>query len=166
MFHLKRKSLNILINLESKESQKLEKLQNIDNKSDMMKSLDKSQSQTIMQLSISGNIFLNIFLRKKLNMLLDKEKLKNMNISQLKDKLFTILNNLQKPNIQLNMDIILEVLHLMAMEDHQFNTEDIQLLLQQGQLLTLQLKHMQFPDLLHTTPQVEILLLIKLEVNI
>ena len=121
MFHLKRKSLNILINLESKESQKLEKLQNIDNKSDMMKSLDKSQSQTIMQLSISGNIFLNIFLRKKLNMLLDKEKLKNMNISQLKDKLFTILKEItmllhKVDTLKLNKHMLMDIAHMFLEE--------------------------------------------------
>lgn len=58
----------------------------------MKKSLDKSLLLIIMLLNISDSIFLNISPKNKLNMLLRKEKSRNMNIFQLKDKLFTILN--------------------------------------------------------------------------
>eukprot|EP00178_Gracilaria_changii_P021631 TRINITY_DN6414_c0_g2_i1.p1 TRINITY_DN6414_c0_g2~~TRINITY_DN6414_c0_g2_i1.p1 ORF type:complete len:211 (+),score=18.67 TRINITY_DN6414_c0_g2_i1:532-1164(+) len=100
MFPSKRKLLNMLINLESKENPSLEKSKNSEKKLDMNKSQEKLLSLTTMPLNISDNTFLNISQKNRLNMLPEKEKLKNMNTSQLKDKLFTILNNLLKPNLE------------------------------------------------------------------
>lgn len=74
MSHLKRKLLNMLINLELKESPKPEKSKNLKKKSDMKKYQEKSLSLTIMLLNILDNISHNISQKNKLNMLLEKEK--------------------------------------------------------------------------------------------
>lgn len=79
-----------MIKLEFKEFLRLEKSQNIKKKSIMMKYLEKSQLLIIMQLNISDNTSHNTSQKKKLNTLPEKEKLKNINISQLKDKLSII----------------------------------------------------------------------------
>lgn len=90
----------MLINLESKENPSLEKSKNSEKKLDMNKFLEKLLSPTTMPLSISDNTFPNTSQKNRLNMLPEKEKLKNMNTSQSKDKLFTILNNPLKPNLE------------------------------------------------------------------
>lgn len=64
----------MLTKLESREFPKLEKSLNIEKKFIMMKYLERSQSLTIMQLNISDNTSHNIFPKKKLNTLPEKEK--------------------------------------------------------------------------------------------
>lgn len=91
MCHSRKKLLNIDNNLEYKEYQKLEKLLNMNKKYELNKYLDKSPLPTIMLLNIYVNTSHNTFQKNKSSMLLSKERLKNMSISQFKDKLFTIL---------------------------------------------------------------------------
>lgn len=91
MSHSKKKFLNTEKNKESKEFQRLEKLPNIENKLELKKFQEKSQSLTIMLSNILDNTFLNTSQKNKLNTLQKKEKLKNINTFQLKDKLYTIL---------------------------------------------------------------------------
>jgi len=103
--------LNTRTKQELKESQEPEKLLNTENKKELNKFQEKSQKLTIMPLNISDNTFHNMSQKKQLNMLPEKEKLKSTNISQLKDKSFTIQNNhLKSPlHLLIKLDIKFQV---------------------------------------------------------
>lgn len=106
MSHIKKRLLNIDNNLEYKEFQEKEKLSNILNKLGYNKFLEKLQQQIIMQSNIYVNTFLNISQKGRSSMLPRKEKLKNMNIFQLKDKLSII------PKQNLDLEVLLLILEL------------------------------------------------------
>lgn len=79
-----------------------------------------------MQFNILDNIFLNIFLKKLLNMSPEKEKLKNTTTFQLKDKLFIILNNLLKNKLDIKEDTLnleLELNKELLLVDIQVDTQ-------------------------------------------
>ena len=75
---------------EWKEFQKKEQLPNIDKKELSKRFQGKSPSLTTTLSNISDNIFHNMFLKSKSNMLLGKEKSKNTNTSQSKGIYFFI----------------------------------------------------------------------------
>lgn len=116
-FHSRRRSSNTRIKLKSKEYLELEKSLNTENKLELNKFQDKSPSLTIMLLNILDNIFLNIFQKNKLNTLPRKEKLKNTNIFQSKDKLFTTLKLLLKLKSMLPAQLVMALLAVLTLPE-------------------------------------------------